>query len=170
MTLRLTDHRPPHLPRATHAILVNRTPAADPASPVPDQPISTDYVIDLSPARTTVTIQTDTWNPSQLQEGGRNEDLGLKLESITLMEGGRTLPNNLAEDLPPPPYYPQPRWYYDPGTHHLADLWPVYLLDANIGRRAALSLALPVAVLAITLIFFGTRFLVLAARPVTPET
>jgi len=159
MTLRLADHRPPNLPRAMLSILVNGSPAAVQAAPVKDQPVSTDYSFTLHPGTSGVTIQTDTWNPSKYQSGGRNENLGLMLQSITLSQDGRTLPNNLSEALPPPAYYPQPRWYYDPGTHYLADLWPVYLLASGMGGKAALAIALAVLAVSMGLIFFGWRLL-----------
>jgi hypothetical protein len=159
MTLRLTDHRPPNLPRASLTILVNGNPVTPQAVPVKNQPISTDYSFTLDPRPASITIQTDTWNPSKYQDGGRNEELGLMLDSITLTQSGRPLPNALAEALPPPPYYPQPRWYYDPGTHHLADLWPAYLLDTNMSRKAMLAVALPVLAISFALIFLGLHFL-----------
>jgi hypothetical protein len=81
------------------------------------------------------------------------------LQSITLTQNGRTLPNTLSEALPPPAYYPQPRWYYDPGTHFLADLWPVYLVSTGMGSKATLALALPLLAVSFSLIFFGWRLL-----------
>ncbi|MEO8287702.1 MAG: phospholipid carrier-dependent glycosyltransferase [Chloroflexota bacterium] len=158
ITLRLIDHRPPQLPRATLTILLNGNPVTPQAVPVP--PISTDYSFALEGNRSRIILQTDTWNPSELEEGGRNEDIGLKLESITLTQSGHTLPNSMAESLPLPPYYPQPRWYYDPGTHHLADVWPVYLFSTGMGRKTMLAVALPLIALSALLIFAGWRMLV----------
>jgi hypothetical protein len=159
MTLRLADHRPPNLPRAKLSVLVNGSPAALQAVPVKDQPVSTDYSVTLQPGTSEVTIQTDTWNPSKYQKGGRNENLGLMLQNITLSQDGRALPNNMAEALPPPAYYPQPRWYYDPGTHFVADLWPVYLLSSGMGGKTAAAVAFVVLAVSLVLIFFGWRML-----------
>jgi hypothetical protein len=106
---------------------------------------------------TAITIQSDTWNPSTLQEGARNENLGVKLESIAIAQEGRPFLNDLVEAMPPPPYYPQHRWYYDPGTHHFADLWPVYMAETGMGRKSMLALGLPIVALAALLIFFGWR-------------
>ncbi|MFL5732615.1 MAG: hypothetical protein ACJ78Q_05380 [Chloroflexia bacterium] len=156
-TLRLTDHRPPELPRAQVSILVNGSPTQAQAIPVKDRPISTDYTFPLPPGASHLTIRTDTWNPSKLQDGGRNEDLGVLLESITIASAGRPLNYNPVESLKPPPYYPQPRWYYDPGTHHLADLWLVYIAEANAGRKSLLALSLPIAILGLLFIAVGWR-------------
>jgi hypothetical protein len=159
MTLRLADHRPPNLPRATLSILVNGSPAVVRALTVKDQPVSADYSFTLPPGASNVTIQTDTWNPSKYQSGGRNENLGLMLQAITLSQDSRAISNNLAEALPPPAYYPQPRWYYDPGTHFLADLWPVYLLSTGMGGKAVLAIALALVAVSLALILVGGRLL-----------
>jgi hypothetical protein len=159
MTIRLADHRPPDLPRATLSILVSGSPTSFQTIPVKDQPVSTDYSFTLQPNPSKVTIQTDTWNPSKYQAGGRNENLGLMLQSITLTQNSRTLPNTLSEALPPAPYYPQPRWYYDPGTHFLADLWPVYLVSTGMSRKVMLAIALPLLAVSFSLIFFGWRIM-----------
>jgi hypothetical protein len=154
-TLRLTDHRPPEMPRASVTILLDGNPVPAQAAPVADVPISTDYTFSMENRPTTFTIRTDTWNPSEVQEGGRNEVLGIKLDSVTLKQGNSALPNELVEAMPAPPYYPQPRWYYDPGTHHPADLWPVYMAETGMGRKAMLALGLPLIVVALGLIFVG---------------
>lgn len=155
ITLRLTDHRPPELPRATVTILLDGTPVQSSASPLPDMPITTDYTFTAPSTTHAVTLQSDTWNPSELAEGARNETIGVKLESVQIAQSNRALATKLVEALPAPPYYPQPRWYYDPGTHHPADLWPVYMAETNMGRKAMLALGLPVVALGLLLAFVG---------------
>lgn len=155
VTLRLSDHRPPSLPRALLTLLVNDSPVTPQAQPVPDMPITTDYTFPLNTQPATVAIQSDTWNPSKVGEGERNEEIGLKLESITVSEGGQPRSYNMSESLPPPPYYPQPRWYYDPGTAHPADLWFSYIAETGMGRKAQVALALPVVLVALACLAFG---------------
>jgi hypothetical protein len=106
---------------------------------------------------TRLTLRSDTWNPSKIQEGGRDEELGVMLESVEV--SGRSQPGRYAivEALPPPPYYPQPRWYYDPGTHHPADLWPIYMAETGMGRKAMAALGLPFMLLGVTAIALGWR-------------
>ena len=157
VTLRLSDHRPPELPRATVTILVDGAPTAVSPAPVPDQPITTDYTFTMQNRPTTLTIQSDTWNPSTVQEGGRDEDIGVKVESMSIIQEGRPFLNDLVEAMPAPPYYPQPRWYYDPGTHHFADLWPIYMAETGMGRKSMLALGLPFVALGVLLVFFGRR-------------
>ncbi|HST04167.1 MAG TPA: hypothetical protein VLQ48_05465 [Chloroflexia bacterium] len=165
VTLRLSDHRPPELPRAQVTILVDGAPLAAQVAPVEGQPVSTDYTLAIPPHSTSLTIQSDTWNPSVLQINSRNEDLGLRLESVTIAQGSTILANELVEGTPPaPPYYPQPRWYYDPDTHHPADLWFLYLLETGMGRKAMLLLGLPVLVVAFLLIIIGWRILRVPVR------
>lgn len=156
-TLRLSDHRPPSLPRTTLTLLVNDTPVTPHAQPVPDMPVTTDYTFPLSSQPATVVIQSDTWNPSHVGENERNEDIGLRLESIAITEGGRPRTYSMSESLPAPSYYPQPRWYYDPGTAHLADLWFVYMAETGMGRKAMIALGLPIVLIALACIGLGVR-------------
>jgi hypothetical protein len=132
---------------------------------VQGQPVSADYIVAIAPHPTTLTIQSDTWNPATLKVNSRNEDLGLRLESVTVAQGSTTLPNQLVEGTAPaPPYYPQPRWYYNPDTHHPADLWFLYMLETGMGRKAMLILGLPIMVVALLLIIIGGRRLRLVER------
>ena len=162
VTLRLNDHRPPQLPRATVTILVNDNPVTVDRAPVPDLPISADYSFSASGQPARVTIATDTWNPAKLGENERDEELGVRLESVTVREGGAVQPYSLADDLAAPPYYPQPRWYYNPATHFLADLWPVYMLEMGMGRKTMLALGLPI--IALGLLCLGAGCLGFARR------
>ncbi|MGA7731853.1 MAG: hypothetical protein WCD37_11360 [Chloroflexia bacterium] len=157
VTLRLSDHRPPELPRAAVTILVDGAPTAASTAPVPGQPVATDYTFTIPNRPTTLTIQSDTWNPSTVQEGARDEDIGMKLESISIIQERRPFLNDLVEAMPAPPYYPQPRWYYDPGTHHFADIWPIYMAETGMGRKTMLALGLPFVALGALLVFFGGR-------------
>jgi hypothetical protein len=134
-------------------------------APVQDQPVSTDYTVAIAPHPTSLTIQSDTWNPAALKINSRDEDLGLRLESVTVAQGSTILPYELVEGTAPaPPYYPQPRWYYNPDTHHPADLWFLYMLETGMGRKAMLLLGLPVVVVALLLIIVGGRALRLVGR------
>ncbi len=161
VTLRLSDHRPPEMQRATVTILVDGAPVRVNTAPVPNQPVSTDYTFSIQDRPTSVTIQSDTWNPSTVQDGGRDEDLGVKPESVTVEWAGHVFRNDLVEAMPAPPYYPQPRWYYDPGTHHFADLWMVYMPETGMGRKSMLALGLPIVVLGALLVWLGWRGLVI---------
>ncbi|HYO48881.1 MAG TPA: hypothetical protein VEW94_03430, partial [Chloroflexia bacterium] len=167
VTLRLNDHRPPQLPRAAVTILVNDSPATVERAPVPDLPISADYSFPVSGQPARVIIATDTWNPAKMGENERDEELGVRLESITVREGGTVQPYRLADDLAAPPYYPQPRWYYNPATHFLADLWPVYMLEMGMGRKTMLALGLPI--IALGLLCLGAGCYGLARRVQGPE-
>jgi hypothetical protein len=142
VTIRLADHRPPQLPRAQVTILVNDSAVEVSGALVPEMPISTLYSFEVRGRPARVTIASDTWNPSRVGENNRNEDIGVKLESVVVSEGGVVEPYSFVEDLAAPPYYPQPRWYYDP--HFAADVWAVYVLEMNMGRRTIFALALPV--------------------------
>jgi hypothetical protein len=157
VTLRLADHRPPELPRATLSILVNGSPATPQAQPVADMPPSIDYTFPVTANLSTIEVQSDTWNPSKVAGSERDEELGLRLNDVIVTEGGQPRQYAMSEALPAPPYYPQPRWYYDPGTPHPADLWPVYMAETGMGRKAMLALGGPVVLLALACIFFGVR-------------
>lgn len=156
ITLRLSDNRPPSLLRATVSILLNNSPANPNAHLVPNS-VSTDYTFSVGTRPATVIIQSDTWNPSKVGAGERNEDLGVRLEGINVTEGGQVRPYAMSNLSPAPPYYPQPRWYYDPSTPHPADLWPVYMLESGIGRKAMLALGLPVVLVALACLAVGVR-------------
>jgi hypothetical protein len=145
------------LPRANVAILVDGAPVAVSTAPIPDQPVTTAYTFTMQNRPSTITIQSDTWNPATLQQGARNEEIGVKLESMRITQEGRPLLNDLVEAMPAPAYYPQPRWYYDPGTHHPTDLWPAYMVETGMGRRAMLALGLPIIAVGVLLIFIGRR-------------
>ena len=157
VTLRLLDHRPPEMPRAKVTILVNDAPVNVQTAPVPNIPIGTDYSlnIDTQPAR--IAIETDTWNPSSLQEGARDEDLGVDLQSITVTEGGAQRDYTLVEAFSASPYYPQPLWYYDLRTSFAADIWPVYLAEADMGNKGLLLLALPLLIVGLASLVLGWR-------------
>ncbi|MDQ3929222.1 MAG: hypothetical protein M3328_08755, partial [Chloroflexota bacterium] len=157
VTLRLADHRPPELPRATLAILVNGSPVTPQAQPVADMPPSVDYTFDVNSNPTTIEVQSDTWNPAKVAGSERNEEIGLRLNDVIVSEGGQVRQYAMSEALPAPPYYPQPRWYYDPGTSHPADLWPVYMAETGMGRKAMLALGGPMLLLALVCLFLGVR-------------
>ncbi|MEP6775611.1 MAG: hypothetical protein ABJA50_08440, partial [Chloroflexota bacterium] len=165
VTLRLSDNRPPELPRSHVTILANGAPLTTLIAPIQGQPVSSDYTVAIAPHPTNLTIESDTWNPAALKINSRNEDLGLRLESVTVGQGNTMLPNQLVEGTAPaPPYYPQPRWYYNPDTHHPADLWFLYMLETSMGRKAMLLLGLPIVVVALLLIIIGGRTLGLVER------
>jgi len=160
VTLRLSDNRPPELPRSHVTILADGAPLNTLIAHIQGQPVSSDYTVSIASRPTTLTIQSDTWNPATLKINSRNEDLGLRLESVTVTQGSTILPIQLVEGTAPaPPYYPQPRWYYNPDTHHPADLWFLYMLETGMGRKAMLLLELPVMVVALLLIIIGGRTL-----------
>ncbi len=157
VTLRLTDHRPPELPRAVPTILVNNNPAPVEPQPVPDVPISADYTFPVDTRPAIIVLRSSTWNPAKQGVNERDEDLGLKLESVTVMEGGQPHSYTMRDSPPAPPYYPQPRWYYNPATPRPADLWPVYMAETGMGRKAMLALGLPVALTALVCLTLGLR-------------
>lgn len=157
VTLRLADHRPPELPRASITILVNGSPVTPQAQPVPDMPPSVDYTFPVDSNPATIEVQSDTWNPAKATGSERDEEIGLRLNEVIVNEGGQARAYAMSEALPAPPYYPQPRWYYDPGTPHPADLWPVYMAQTGMGRKAMLALGGPVVLLALVCLFFGVR-------------
>jgi hypothetical protein len=149
VTLRLIDHRPPEMPRADVTLLLNDLPAAVATVPVEGSPISTDYSFSVAASPAVVEVRSPTWNPAQSGTNNRNEDLGLKLESISVIEGGVQRGYLLLEDLPPPVYYATPRWYYDLDARHPADLWFVYMARTGMGNRAMLALGAPIVLLAV---------------------
>jgi hypothetical protein len=157
VTLRLNDNRPPETPRAEVTILANDQPVQVQATPVQDAPVSTDYTFPLTVSPSRVEIRSDTWNPSASGAGARNEDIGVRLESISVTEGGAARRYEMVETLPVPAYYPQPRWYYNPDTQHPADLWFVYMAEAGMGRKTMLAIAAPIVLVSLLCIFFGVR-------------
>lgn len=157
LTLRLADHRPPELPRANVTILVNGNPVTPQSQPLPDMPPSVDYTFPVDANPSIIEVQSDTWNPAKIAGSERDEEIGLRLNDVIVVEAGQPRPYAITEALPAPPYYPQPRWYYDPGTPHPADLWPVYIAETGMGRRAMLLLGGPVVLLALVCLFLGVR-------------
>lgn len=156
VTLRLSDHRPPEMPRVAVTLLANDQPATAQTAPVADSPVSTDYIFPISTSPARVEIRSDTWNPTA-SGGGRNEDIGVRLDSISVIEGGIPHRYDMVESLPVPPYYPQPRWYYDFDTKHPADLWFVYMAEAGMGRKTMLAIAAPVVLVSLLCMFLGMR-------------
>ena len=157
VTLRLSDNRPPEMERAAVTILADNQPVPVQTAPVEDSPASTDYTFPITRSLTRIEVRSETWNPAASGVAERNEDLGVRLESITVNEGGVVRPYEMVEDLPVPPYYPQPRWYYNPDTQHPADLWFVYMAEAGIGRRTMLAIVAPILLASLLCIFFGVR-------------
>jgi hypothetical protein len=156
VTLRLSDHRPPEMPRAAVTLLENDKPTTVQTAPVADSPVSTDYTFPISISPAHVEIRSDTWNPTA-SGGERNEDIGIRLDSISVIEGGTPRRYDMVETLPAPAYYPQPRWYYDFDTKHPADLWFVYMVEAGMGRKTMLAIAAPIVLLSLLCIFLGVR-------------
>jgi hypothetical protein len=157
VTLRLADHRPPELPRAVVAIIVDGHNLEIKGKPVEGQPISSDYSVPVSQHPTQIEIRSDTWNPSKFDKQGRNEDIGVRLDDLTVTGQNGPRKYKVVEAIPAPPYYPQPRWYYDPGTHHPADLWVTYLAEIGMGGKAMLGLALPVVLVGLGCLALGLR-------------
>jgi hypothetical protein len=160
-TLRLLDHRPPEMPRAIVTIRVNDVPTTVQTAPVPDIPIGTDYSFPVTTQPARISIESETWNPSAIEEGGRDEDIGVNLNSITVAEGGATRPYTIVEAFPAPPYYPEPLWYYDLRTSFPADVWPVYLAEADMGSKGLLLLALPLILVGLVSLVTGWRALLI---------
>lgn len=163
-TLRLADHRPPELPRAVVSILVDGDPVTVSPAPVPDQPVSIDYSFPLKGQASTITIKSDTWKPSETQEGGRDESIGVLLERVLIYEGGKPQTYRLIDTLPAPAYYARPRWYYDPATPHASDLWFTYMSETGMGRRAMLALSLPIVAVGLASVLLGLRGLKRSGR------
>jgi hypothetical protein len=145
------------MPRAAVTILANDKPVETSVAPVKDAPVSTDYTFPLTASTTRVEIRSNTWNPSTSGAGARNEDLGVRLESISLTEGGVPRSYEIIETLPVPPYYSLPRWYYNTDTQHPADLWFVYMAEAGTGRKTMLAVAAPVLLVSLLCLFFGVK-------------
>lgn len=157
VALQLADHRPPELPRAQVSILLDGAPVQPATSPVQGSLVSTIYSFEIPSRSSKVTIQTDSWNPSQIQEGGRNEVLGVMIERVAVEEGGKPSSYSMVEALPAPAYYPQPRWYYDPGTHHPSDLWLTYMPETGMGNKTMLALTLPFVVVSLFCLWLAWR-------------
>ena len=156
-TLRLADNRPPEMPRAAVTILANDKSVETQTAPVKDAPVSTDYTFPLTASPTRIEIRSNTWNPATSGAGARNEDLGVRLESISVTEGGTPRNYEIVETLPVPAYYPQPRWYYNTDTQHPADLWFVYMAEAGMGRKTMLAVAAPIVFVSLLCLFLGVR-------------
>ncbi len=156
-TLRLADNRPPDLERAIVSIYANGTQIKVQTSPVKDSSVSADYIFSLTTSPTRVEIRSLTWNPALSGAGARNEDIGVRLEGISVAEGGTLRHYDMVENLLVPAYYPQPRWYYNPDTQHPADLWFVYMAEAGMGRKTMLAIAAPIVIASLLCIFFGVR-------------
>ncbi len=154
-TLRIADNRPPQLERAVVTIYANDTQIGVQTSPVKDASVSADYTFPLTAFPTRVEIRSTTWNPALSGAGARNEDIGVRLEGISIAGGGTPRHYEMVENLPAPVYYPQPRWYYNLDTKHPADLWFVYMAEAGMGRKTMLAIAAPIVLVGLLCIFFG---------------
>jgi hypothetical protein len=115
--------------------------------PVEGQPARADYAFTLTGSPAQIAIRSDTWNPSALTGGGRDEGLGVSLERVSIYEEGEEQQYTLVEAMPAPPYNPSLLWYYDLRTPFAADWWPVYMAEAKMGLKGLLLLALPLVLL-----------------------
>ena len=155
ITLRLADHRPPELPRANVTVLVDGVSVPVERGLVEGQPSSADYSFTLAKSPARVVVRSDTWNPSDLPGGGRDETLGVSLERVTATEGGTERAYTIVEAMPAPPYNSSLLWYYDLRTPFVADWWPVYMAEAQMGLKGLLLLALPLLAVAGTCLGVG---------------
>ncbi len=153
VTLRLSDHRPPMLPRASVAVLVDGERVE--GLPVPGSPVSTDYAFSINTRPTHVVINSDTWNPLEVGQSNRDEQLGVRVDSFTISKDGQVLDYRFLDDLDPPPYFGSAVWYYDPNSHFTLDLWPVYMAATGMGKKAMLALGLPIVALSLLCVALG---------------
>jgi hypothetical protein len=82
-----------------------------------------------------LTLHSDTWNPTLVtEENPRNEDLGVLLQSVDVMQGNEHFTVREALPIPRPPSDRRGLWlwYYDTPNHHLLDVWWWYVLVAGL--------------------------------------
>ena len=167
VTLRLADHRPPPLPRAEVTLSAqdgqvtsqSRVPAAD----EPVASVLTATVQPVDGARPTLILDIPTWNPHEVADSPRNEDLGLMIEKMSVSDTrGKRL--NIQEALPMEQYYAAPRWYYNPSSHHPLDLWAWYINASGQQLRLGF-LTLAVLLPALGAIWWSAPALLRRLRP-----
>lgn len=159
-TLVLADHRPWPLPRAQFQVLLDGAPLpgverVNPSGNGVDWQLHFSIPADRASRPFTLAIQSDTWNPTvATADNPRNEDLGLRVETIDLQQNGQQLA--LRESLPIPVPQNSRRalwvWYQDTPNHHLFDTWWWYVYAAH----------LPVAPFALLLLLVGLPAALLA--------
>jgi len=143
--MRLRDDRPPKMLRAPLRLLLAGSPVAVELRQVSENPFKS--VVTATLARPALAdrqlpdleLITRTWNPKKAGVNARNEDLGIKVESLTLTRPDGQ-PLRLADGLPIQPMYPAPRWYYDTQSDHLADVWVWYAAHAGLPPDALTAL------------------------------
>jgi hypothetical protein len=129
------DHRPWPLPHANFVLLLDGKPLEGVQRiDVTGENIVWELTFQLTPEQArggaTLTLQSDTWNPTvATQDNPRNEDLGLRVDTLELRQGAQSL--RLVEALPVPPPGNGRRaiwlWYQDTPNTHLFDIWLWYL-------------------------------------------
>ena len=146
LTLTLTDHRPPSLPRASVQVIADYgAPAAQAISgtALPDG-ISKQYRLAfVTPTQShTIAILSDTWNPWTAGIP-RDETIGIDLTalqpSVSLPVVGATLPT-----MPQHSAKQRFDWFYRPGYDHLLDLWRWYVAYSGLSADQQERLAAPI--------------------------
>src|SRR5207302_9521538 len=150
LAARLRDDRPPGLPRAP--LTVTFAGAAVGTDRLSLDPGNIQSVVTATLSRPQaggragLVLASPTWNPKRLGAGARDENLGLRIETLSLVPSSGP-PLRLIDAVPIQPYYAAPRWYYDTQSAHLADLWAWYLPAAGLPGPAGLVLAVLVVLL-----------------------
>jgi hypothetical protein len=159
------DHRPWPLERAQFALLLDGEPLANvQRTDVTGQNIVWDLQFALAPEQVRsgvqITLQSDTWNPEDTTpDNPRDEELGLRVETLEFSQDGRML--ELREALPIPTVERDRRemwlWYYDTPKHHLFDTWLWFVFVAGLPARVIVVLLLVLALPALVMLTIGGR-------------
>jgi hypothetical protein len=115
----------------------------------------------------TLTLQSDTWNPENTTpDNPRDEDLGLRVETLAFQQQGHPL--EVREALPIPTVERDRRelwlWYYDSPKHHLFDAWLWFVFVAGLPPAIVGLLLVLVALPASLMVGLGLRGVVEGLR------
>ncbi len=160
------DHRPWPLERARFGLRLNGEPLAGvEQSDLTGQQITWALQFQLAPEMVQqdgaqLTLQSDTWNPDDMtDENPRDEELGVRVETLAFSQGGKSLA--VREALPIPTVKRDRRelwlWYYDTPRHHLFDAWLWYVWVANLPPMTVVLLLLLIAAPAAVMVAIGGR-------------
>jgi hypothetical protein len=166
------DHRPWPLPRATFQLLLDGQPLAEvQRTDMTGQNIQWELRVQLTPQQVqrgaTLTLQSDTWNPENTTpDNPRDEDLGLRVETLAFQQQGHPL--EVREALPIPTVERDRRelwlWYYDSPKHHLFDAWLWFVFVAGLPPAIVGLLLVLVALPASLMVGLGLRGVVEGLR------
>jgi hypothetical protein len=119
------------------------------AAPVQVGGIESELTVQVSPGAK-LDLRSETWNPAGLGVNERDEEIGVRLVSITRADGAPVGVSALPQ-VPPMPStgFGRWAWFYRPDYHHPVDHWAWYLhasgTPPGLAMRMSLAVLLPSA-------------------------